>query len=377
MLHRGFLVALGLTALFFLSLPSQAQSPTDADELVLKNAGMQTDDKSLLQFFRLRTLKDEDRAKMKDWVAKLGSDLFKEREQSTKELMARHALALPFLKEILQTAPLETTRRAELLIKKIESTLGPEQPIAVARLLAARQVAGAIEVLLNYLPYVNDEWVEEEVLASLGDLTVRGSKIDPLLEKGLKDDLVGRRAAAIYILGRRGDLDQRETVRQFFADPDPLVRHTALVWWARESPKNLADTAAADEDLLKKQNLKTDEPALLDILRKRTLGEEDQKRLTKLVPSWATLTFQSSRTRSKLLVAEGTPAIAFLKPALEDPDTELARRANLCFDAIRRGPGPAVPTAAIRLLARPVASKEYSARRRHSRLARVRPVRRR
>src|SRR5262249_29225959 len=152
MLHRGLFLLLGLTALAFALPCSQAQTPTDPDEQILKAAGLDTSDKSLLRFFQLRTLKDEDRGKMKDWVAKLGSEKFKERDQANKELLARGPLALPFLKEILQTAPLETVRRAELLIKKIESNLGPEQPIAVARLLASRQVAGAIETLLNYLP---------------------------------------------------------------------------------------------------------------------------------------------------------------------------------------------------------------------------------
>ena len=362
MLHRGLFLIFTLTALALLLPASHAQTPTDQDEAFLKKAGLPTDDQGLLQFFRFRTLKDEDRKKMEDWVNQLGSEKFKEREAAQKELLIRGPLSLPFLKEILKTAPLETSRRAELLIKRIETALGPEQPIAVARLLAARQVPGAIDTLLHYLPYANDDWMEEEILTSLGDLTIRGPKVDPLLLKGLKDSFAGRRGAAVYILGRRGDLNQRETVRQLLADPDPFVRQRAgfgLV--GKAIPQNLADTARADEELLKKNGFKdTTEPALLDILRKRTLSEDDQKRLQRLVHDLGDATYKVRNKASKLLIAEGTPAIAFLRPALEDKDTELSRRAQLCLEEIKRGPGPAIPTAAIRLLARPAPPKEYS-----------------
>ena len=46
----------------------------------------------------------------------------------------------------------------------------------------------------------------------------------PLLNEAIKDKQAGQRAAAVYILGRAGDLEQRARVRSFFADPDPQVR---------------------------------------------------------------------------------------------------------------------------------------------------------
>src|SRR5438093_6925085 len=104
-----------------------AQSSIETDEQTLQNAGLATDTKALLTFFANRSLKDVDR-------------------------------------------------------KKIESTTGPELPMAAARILAARSAPGAIETLLRFLPFADGE-VQEEVLASLGNLAVTGAKIDPSLQE--------------------------------------------------------------------------------------------------------------------------------------------------------------------------------------------------
>lgn len=354
-MHRGkavFVIAC-LCALALVS-PGTGQNPVDVDEQLLKNAGVPTDNEGLLQFFRLRSLKDGDRKLLEELVLKLGSNNYKDRDGATKELILRGPVAIPFVKAGMKDAPLETVRRAEQIIKKIESSQGPEHPAAAARLLAARNVAGGIDVLFNYIPYITDEWVEEEVLGSLGNLTVKAGKVDAALSAALKDPLAGRRAAAIYILGRRGDIDQRELVRGFLADPDEVVRlRAAQALIGKRTALNYKDIAPADETLLKNQGLKTDEPGLLDILRKRTLGEDDQKRLRQLIVDMGSEVFSVRSKASRLLVKEGTPALAFLKPALDDADQEIRLRAHKCIEEIRRGPGPALPTAAVRLLARP------------------------
>jgi hypothetical protein len=63
---------------------------------------------------------------------------------------------------------------------------------------------------------------------------------------------------------------------------------------------------------------------------------------------------------SRALVALGTPARRFLEKALTDPDPEIARRAERCIAEIDRGPGAALPVAALRMLVRrqPVGSVE-------------------
>src|SRR5205823_4773032 len=48
----------------------------------------------------------------------------------------------------------------------------------------------------------------------------------------------------------------------------------------------------------------------------------------------------------------GAPARPFLRAALADKDIEVARRAELCLTELAQGPGPALPCAAARVLAR-------------------------
>lgn len=351
-----FLLAAAVS--LFHTAVGRAQSAVELDEQTLRNAGIATDDKALLQFFRTRSLKDTDRPLMEELVKKLGSDVYKEREISSKELLLRGPTVLPFLKEGLKDAPLERVRRIEMLMKKIEGTMGPEQPIAAAHILAARNTAGAVEVLLNFLPYANDEFVEEEVLNSLGSLAVRGSKIDPALSDALKDKMAARRGAAVYALGRRAELEQRDMVRQFLGDPDAFVQTRAsLSLTGKRAPQAFKDNLAADEKLIVSQGMKTDESSLLEFLKKRTLSRDDQDRLRQLIKDLGDPNYRKRATAHALLVKEGTPALAFLKPALESGQAEVVRRATLCIDEIKKGPGPALPVAIVRVLARPSTEK--------------------
>src|SRR5437588_494560 len=126
-MHRGkalFLITLvALLAVF--GTPGSGQVPAEADEQLLKGAGIATDNDGLIKFFQLRSLKDGDRKTLEDLVQQLGSNNYKERESATKELILRGPVALPFLKAGLKEASLETVRRAEQIMKKIESSQGP------------------------------------------------------------------------------------------------------------------------------------------------------------------------------------------------------------------------------------------------------------
>lgn len=362
-MHFGKTLSLvfALGCLAFLTGSSAGQTTPELDEQILKSGGVPTDNDGLLKFFRLRSLKDGDRKVMEDFIKQLSSDVFRERENATKELILRGALSLPFLLAAKKDASLETQRRVEIIMKKIDSSSGPELPVSAARLLASRNTPGAIEALLNFLPYANDEWVEEEVLGSVGQLTIKGDKIDPLLSEALKDKFAERRAAAVYVLGRRGELDTRESVRAFLSDSEAIVRLRAAQSLAgKRAFQTYKDAAAADEAIVKGQKLETDEPSLLEFLRRRTLGPDDQKRLQKLVDELGDPAYAVRTKASKQLVKEGMPAIAFLKPALDDLLLERSQRAKRCIEEIRKGPGPALPIAVVRLLCRPASNKDHT-----------------
>lgn len=360
-MKRGVLLTLatGLLGLASLLTPSMpGQTPAQLDEQQLKTLGLPTDTPALLTYFRQRSLKDGDRKVLEELVAKLGSETYSDRARATRELLLRGPLALPFLRAALKDQPLEVVRRAEACIRKIESSMGNEASAVAARVLAARGAPGAAEVLLNYLPYAADPWLQEEILTSIGRLTVKEGRIDELLTRTLKDPLPARRAAAAYILARRGGTGPRTALRPLLEDGDALVRQrVAEGLIGTQAARMLKEAAAADDGVLRAQKVEPTEAGALDFLRKRTLNETDQRRLAQLVRNLGDPSYVVRVTAARRLVSEGTPALAFLKPAASDPDYELRRRAQACIEQIRQGPGPALPTAAVHLLARASAPK--------------------
>ena len=260
------------------------------------------------------------------------------------------------------------------LLKLFEAGAGaqPDQLAAAVRLLAKRGTVGAARALFDFVSGVKDDWAQEEILASIGQLTVRPVAIDPLLVSALKDKEASRRATAVYVLGRRGGMEERVSVRSFFADSDKLVRERAGQALVGKRPFSYyQDSVVGDQNLLKNLGLGTDQAALLEILRQRTLTEKDAVRLQGLVGDLGDPVFAVRARASRQLIKEGTPALAFLRPALASGNPEVVRRATLAIEEIQRGPGPALPIAAIRLLA---SSPELDAGRdgyRHSDLARL------
>jgi HEAT repeat protein len=348
---RWFAAFGGLIGSILLTLPGTAQTTATVDEQLLRAAQLPTDSAALLEFLRLRSLRADDAPQIQKLVAQLGSSAFKEREQAGKQLLLRGPIALPYLQAAFKDSSLEVVRRAENLIKTIEG-MGPEVPVAAARLLTQRQASGAVESLLGYLPFAQDEWVENEVLACIGQLTIRHDKVDSKLLAALQDTYAPKRGAAVYVLGRRAGLEHRAFVRQHLADPDFKVREqAALSLVGKRLPQMLRDAAAHDEELLKKQNLGLDEAALLAFLRERTLSDDDQKRLQRLIRELGDPQFKVRNDASRLLIKEGTPALAFLSSAESAADAEVVRRARLCIEEIRKGPGVALPIAVVHRLA--------------------------
>ncbi len=342
----------GLIGSILLACPGMAQSTAGLDEQILRAAKLPTDDAGLLEFLRLRSLRAGDGQVLQKLVEQLGGSSFKEREQADKQLLLRGPIALPYLRKALGGGTVEVVRRAENLVKAIEA-MGPEIPVAAARLLAERQTPGALDVLLTYVGHADDDWAEEEVFACLARLAIQHGKIDARLVTALQDMDAARRGAAVYLVGRRGDIGYRQTVRSFLADPDAGVREQAFLSLAgKRLPQMIRDSAASDDEQIKKYLGDPDTEGLLTFLRRRTLSEDDQNRLRGFIRLLGDAKFRVRDDASRLLIKEGTPALAFLKPAAFAADVEVARRARLCAEEIRKGPGPALPIAVVHRLAR-------------------------
>jgi outer membrane protein assembly factor BamB len=202
-----------------------ARADSKADERRLEAVNLKHDGESLLKFFRQRTLTDDERAKVKAVIVQLGDDSFKVREHALAELIGRGPVVVELLKGALKDADLEVTRRVERCLQRIkEKDVPPDVPAAAARLVAERKPAGAVEVLLAYLPFASNDDSVDQIRTTLAALAVRDGKTDKALAAALTDKLPVRRAAAADALCRANVADQKAAVRRLLQDPDPEVR---------------------------------------------------------------------------------------------------------------------------------------------------------
>jgi HEAT repeat protein len=194
-------------------------------ERALKAAGQGTDAESLVQFFRQRTLTPTHKERLSAAIRRLGDDSFEARQEASAELVAAGAPAVPLLQAALADPDLEVVRRAERCIEAIRRGPGPHVAMSAARLLGLRKPPGAAQVLLDYLPFADDEYVQEAVFASLAASgTETNGTVDRLFEQILDDPEPLRRVAAARVLGQSNDPGQRRLVHRLLGDPLVAVR---------------------------------------------------------------------------------------------------------------------------------------------------------
>jgi hypothetical protein len=228
-LAAASLLSLGV-ALCGFALPAQEQpkeNPYAGDEAVLNGAGLKYDGPGLLTFFRKRTVTDGELAKLRELVKRLGDDSFAVRERTSEELTAAGRVVAPLLKEAVNDPDLEISRRAERILQQLEASNDLQLVLAASHLLAARKPAGAVEAVLNYLPFAEDPAAEEELQVTLLAVGVGKDRADDLLLKALTDKNVARRAASARAVARSADKEQRALARQLLKDAEPKVRLAA------------------------------------------------------------------------------------------------------------------------------------------------------
>src|SRR5215831_14151923 len=157
------------------------------DERVLKEARLAVDGPSLLEFFRKRTISNTDLERIGQLIRDLGDDSFELRQKASAQLVATGAAAVPLLKQATKSEDIEVVRRAQECLKHIETGSSSAVVAAAARILAVRKPEGAAEVLLAYLPVVEDDLVGEAVRQTLTAIAIRDGKADPVLVAALAD----------------------------------------------------------------------------------------------------------------------------------------------------------------------------------------------
>jgi HEAT repeat protein len=107
-----------------------------------------------------------------------------------------------------------------------------------------------------------------------------------------------------------------------------------------------------DEARVKAAGVKSDGPALLVFFKKRTLNEDDQDRVQKLIRQLGARAFRAREDAATELIARGPVVLDLLRESLKDGDLEIVRRATCCIHRIQeKDVGPDVVAAAARLLA--------------------------
>ena len=221
---RRPLSLLCLLALLVLHPSLRAGEAEDADEKALREAGLATDSATLVKFLNDHSPGKSEAGQVDRLVRQLGDEDFEKREQAGTNLIIAGEAAVERLREATQDADAEVARRAKTCLQKVEEDVGLGWRRAAVRLLVRRRPAGAVEALLQYLPYAEDEETRKQVWYGLDALAVQQEMVEPALARALRDEAPARRAVAGCILGRRGDAEQKAAVKELLADQDAEVR---------------------------------------------------------------------------------------------------------------------------------------------------------
>ncbi len=225
-------------ALSGLLTPACAADPQWAyAERVLRKAGAKTDGSGLLQFIRAQTLSEEQRKALADKVRSLGAADFAEREKVSRELASLGSVALPYLRPAVDDPDLEIARRARRCIERIQHNPHPSVVALAVQMVKVRHPPGAAAVLLDYLPSVEDQALEQTWLDALRAVGWRGGRPDPVLLAAQKDSRALYRAAAAHVLGRGDSAETRQRVAPMLDDSDARVRFETAAALARFGDK--------------------------------------------------------------------------------------------------------------------------------------------
>src|SRR5699024_6080558 len=131
--------------------------------------------------FRSRTLRDEERDSVARQIRQLGAESYRQREQAHRALIHGGPKIQELLRSFLGDADREIVRRVERCLQHIQETdASPEAYAAAVRLLTVRKPAGTAEVMLAYLPFIQNDLMQDEISTLLTVLARQGRKTDPV-----------------------------------------------------------------------------------------------------------------------------------------------------------------------------------------------------
>jgi PQQ-like domain/HEAT repeats len=227
------------SAVLATALAATAFAAPAEDEQLLKTAKIGSDGPSLLAYFRQRTVTAADRQRIEAMIRQLGDPAYAVRERATADLIACGLPAIDPLRKARGDSDFEIARRAAHCLEQIERVPSAALSAAAARGVSRQKPAGAVAVLLAYLPVADDESVADEVRDSLAAVAVREGKPDEILVKCLGDPAPLARGAAAEALARSGLPAAVDLSRKSLSDTNADVRlRTAIALVTRAKDKN-------------------------------------------------------------------------------------------------------------------------------------------
>jgi HEAT repeat protein len=210
-----------LLALAFLASPARAD--VSEDEKTLKEANLETDADSLLEFFRRRTLKSEEVTRVQQLIVLLGDDSFAVREKASRELIGMGPGVTAFLERAKSSPDPEVVHRVSEALATLQKLSTTPVLCAAVNLLAHHKPAATVQTLLDFTPQVEDEVVLDTLRAALLRLALKDGKADPALTAALKDKRPQIRGLAAEVLFKGKGLTV-DAAKAFLKDADPQVR---------------------------------------------------------------------------------------------------------------------------------------------------------
>jgi HEAT repeat protein len=182
------------------------------------------DGKAITEELRMRTLSDADLEKARERIKKLADADAKVRDQAVTELVAMGPAVLPLLRKVHGKADAVDVQSAAKCAQLIEKDAPNLLPTAAPRLLVLHQADHAVETLLQYLPFAENEAVVDDIVDLLGVVGFKDGKPNPALVAALNDKVSVRRSAAVLALGDEEWDGQKDALRKLLKDAEPEVR---------------------------------------------------------------------------------------------------------------------------------------------------------
>lgn len=178
-----------------------APKPVLTDKQALEAARLNADNpEPLLDYFRQRTLNDQDLSRIQAVIQRLGAADFDDRLKAAQEVEGFGPAAVGPLRAAKADKDPEIAYRAGECLQRMEKVPHTAVARAAARALAQLKPVDAAGVLIKFLPLSDSDEVSTEIRLALKALAFREGQADPALIAALQDPVAVRRAASAVAL---------------------------------------------------------------------------------------------------------------------------------------------------------------------------------